>query len=135
MEGRVEKLEGHDDELGGCVDTLRIRYDPLVRRVDTLGIRDDTPEGRDDKELVQEARAPDHNESGNATWNADASVEPLAQLRQHPLAVEFQEPNLIRTGCVEYQMTEPHLDIRFDLFDVLIGIGGNDPAAGGALDR
>src|SRR5580658_7301055 len=62
-------------------------------------------------------------------------VEALAQLRQHLLAVQFQEPGLIGAGCVEHQMTEAHFDVRFDFLDVLIRIGGHDPAAGGAFDR
>src|SRR5580698_10021594 len=64
-----------------------------------------------------------------------ALPEGAAQFRQHHLAVELDKPLLIRSGSVEHQVAEAELYVRTDLLDVFIGIGGDDPAAGGALDR
>src|SRR4029078_9893367 len=60
------------------------------------------------------------------------STEPLAQARQHVLAVEFQKARLVWSRRVEHQIAETETDIVTDPLDVLIGVAGYDPSAGGA---
>src|SRR5262245_33846553 len=63
------------------------------------------------------------------------SAEPLAKPRQHVLAVEFQEAHLVRSRRVEHQIPEAETDIVTDPLDMLVGVAGHDPSAGGALQR
>ena len=60
-------------------------------------------------------------------------AETLAQPRQHMLAVEFQKARLIWSRRMEHQIPETETDIVTDPLDVLVGIAGDDPSTGGAL--
>src|ERR1019366_3805963 len=62
-------------------------------------------------------------------------AEPPPQPWQHHLAVQLQEPCLVRPRRVEHEVPEPKLHIRCNLLHVLVRIGRHDPAAGGALHR
>ena len=73
---------------------------------------------------------PHHRQTGDrrkfpaaSCWLIFQPIEALAQFRQHQLAIEFQEPGLIRAGRMEHQMAETHVDIGLDLLDVLVWIG------------
>ena len=50
-------------------------------------------------------------------------------------AVELEEARLVGPGRVEHQVVEAQPDVVADLLDLLVGIVGHDPAAGGALER
>ena len=60
---------------------------------------------------------------------------PAPQARQDMLRIEADEPLLIGARRVKDQMVEAEIDVFADAFDVLVRIGRDDPAAGGALGR
>src|SRR5947209_7029574 len=59
----------------------------------------------------------------------------LAQQRHDALGVELQKARLVGAGGVEDEVTEAQFDIGADLGDLLLGVAGDDPAAGGAVER
>src|SRR4051812_76050 len=73
--------------------------------------------------------------SANSSSRDVMSPEAGAQLRQHHVPVELEEAGLVVAGGMKHQMTEAHINVWLDLLDMLVGIGRNDPAAGGTLDR
>jgi hypothetical protein len=64
-----------------------------------------------------------------------ASTEGLAQAQRHTLGGEFEKANLVRFRRMEDQVPEAHLHIGPDALDLLVGIGGDDPARGRPLRR
>src|SRR5215469_9886959 len=53
---------------------------------------------------------------------------------QDLLGVEAQEPRLLGAGSMEDEMAEAEIDVKLDLFDLLVRVARHDPTAGGALD-
>src|SRR6516225_5693213 len=63
------------------------------------------------------------------------SPELGAQQRQHLFGVKPQEAGLIGAGSVEHEVGEAELDIGPDLRQLLLGVGGDDPAARRPFER
>src|SRR6185436_12837951 len=51
-----------------------------------------------------------------------------AQTGHDVFAVELEKTFLIRAGSVKNKVTETQIDVRLDLFHMLVGIRGYDPA-------
>ena len=59
----------------------------------------------------------------------------FAAARQDLLGVELEEARLVGAGGVEDEVGEAEIDIGPDLRQLLLGVGRDDPAARGPLDR
>src|SRR5260221_10047663 len=59
----------------------------------------------------------------------------LPEAGQDLLGIKLQRARLIRTGRMKHEMAETEIDIEADLFDLLVRVARDDPAAGSAVER